>query len=86
MSVRLFLKQIPMVKSPSFVSCDPSVEVLKEVYVCLDVLAKRSRRYGFFILEVIVVVPKFQGKVLQDCPNAVLALTESKGQYDDFLL
>lgn len=42
-SVRLLLKQIPIVKSTSLVSGDPGVEVLKEIDVCLDVLAERSR-------------------------------------------
>lgn len=37
-SVGLLLKQIPMIESASLVSGDPSVEVLEEVDVCLDVL------------------------------------------------
>lgn len=42
-SVRLLLKQIPMVKRSSLVSGDPGVEVLEEVDICLDVLTERSR-------------------------------------------
>lgn len=44
-------------------------------------MADRSGGDGLLILKLVVTVPKLYGKVLEDRPDSILALTKGKRQY-----
>lgn len=72
--------------SACFVSRNPAVEVLEEVYICLKVLANRCGRDGLLVLKVVEMVPELDGEVFEHCAHSELSLAEGKGQNYHFFL